>query len=498
MVNAWPAQPVVYEVDTWPWLHDLSTAARSVTLAEVPDEAWDAVVPDGVDAVWLMGVWERSPAGLAVALADDGLLAAFRAALPDLSEDDVVGSPYCVRRYVVDERLGGPEGLARAREQLRRRGARLVLDFVPNHVAPDHPWVHEHPERFVRGTPDDLARDPAGWIEVDGQVLARGRDPYFPPWPDVVQLNAFAAQTRAAMTSTLTGIGDQCDGVRCDMAMLLLNDVFAKTWGAYAGHPAGEELWPEVLGRVRAAHPQLLVMAEAYWDLEWVLQQQGFDACYDKRLYDRLVHEEAGSVRGHLGADVSYQRALVRFTENHDEPRAATALGERERAAAVVVATLPGVTLWHQGQFEGRRVQLPVFLGRRPAEPEDPELRVFHLRLLAAVAGARMREGVWTLLEATGWPDNRSAVNLAAWAWRREDAGHVVVVNLSPAPAQGRVRLPWPDLAGGDHVLEDLLTGTRYERAGDELVGPGLYVDLPPWGFHVLALNPSPARIPAV
>jgi len=199
-VTRWPAQPVIHEVDTWVWLTELGPDR---TLDNVPAHAWDQVALPGVDAVWLMGVWERSPAGLEIALRNEQLLASFRAALPDVAPADVVGSPYCIRRYVVDARLGGPAGLAAARAELARRGVRLLLHYVPNHVAPDHPWVHERPEVFVRRGPDDLAREPDAFVDVDGQVLARGRDPYFPPWPDVVHLDASSARMRDASVETL-------------------------------------------------------------------------------------------------------------------------------------------------------------------------------------------------------------------------------------------------------------------------------------------------------
>jgi hypothetical protein len=108
-----------------------------------------------------MGVWERSPAGVAIANKNKGLLDDFRRALPDFEAEDNVGSPYCIRSYVVDKHLGGPKGLATARRQLAKRGMKLLLDFVPNHVAPDHPWVTEHPECFVGGNADDARNDPA-------------------------------------------------------------------------------------------------------------------------------------------------------------------------------------------------------------------------------------------------------------------------------------------------------------------------------------------------
>jgi hypothetical protein len=479
---------VIHEVDTWVWLAELGPAR---TLGDVPADAWDQLALPGLDAVWLMGVWERSPAGLEIALRNEQLLAGFRAALPDLEPSDVVGSPYCIRRYVVDPRLGGPAGLAAARAELARRGVRLLLDYVPNHVAPDHPWVHERPDIFVRGGPDDLAREPEAFVEVDGEVLARGRDPYFPPWPDVVQLNAFSPGMRDASVETLQAIGEQCDGVRCDMAMLLLTEVFAKTWGDRVGPPQAAECWPEVLGRVRERHPEMLFVAEAYWDLEWTLQQQGFDFCYDKRLYDRLLDGDAASVRAHLQADVAYQRRLVRFLENHDEPRAAATLApvERERAAAVAIATLPGATLWHEGQFDGRRVRLPVFLGRRPAEPPDAGLRRFHVDLVAAVGSSGMRSGEWQALECTGWPDNPSSREVAAWCWRDGDRRHLVVVNLSAGPAQARVRLTWTDLRGRSWRLLPVLAGEWFERDGDEIADAGLFVALEPWSWHVLAFE---------
>ena len=254
----------------------------------------------------------------------------FRRALPDFRPEDNVGSPYCVRRYVVDQHLGGPEGLALARKELAQRGMRLLLDFVPNHVAPDHPWVTEHPEYFIQGNADDAKNDPASYIVAGGKNrLACGRIPYFPAWPDVLQLNAFQPGLRQAVIETLSSIAAQCDGVRCDMAMLLLNAIFERTWGGRAGRRPATEYWGDVIPAIKKAHPDFIFIAEAYWDLEWELQQQGFDFCYDKRLYDRLEHDNAESVRLHLCADLAYQEKLFRFIENHDEPRAAATFSPR-------------------------------------------------------------------------------------------------------------------------------------------------------------------------
>ena len=251
-MKAWVKHPLIYEINTWVWLRELGLKYRkSVDLATVPEQEWDAIAANGLDAVWFMGVWERSPAGIGVSMQNAGLIEDFRRALPDFSAGDNVGSPYCVRRYAVDEHLGGPQGLAAARSMLRERGLRLILDFVPNHVAPDHPWVRDHPEYFVQGNADVARKDPASFIEAYGKVFACGRDPYFPAWPDVLQLNAFQPGLRQAVIETVSNIAAQCDGIRCDMAMLMLNNIFERTWGDCAGVKPVNDYWTTVIPAIK-------------------------------------------------------------------------------------------------------------------------------------------------------------------------------------------------------------------------------------------------------
>jgi hypothetical protein len=482
-MSKWPKYPTIYEINTWVWLSEFSGKYRtSVDLGSVPSAEWDAIAAYGFDAVWLMGVWERSPAGIAIANRNENLLNDFRRALPDFRPQDNVGSPYCVRRYVVDEHLGGRNGLAIARRELAKRGMRLILDFVPNHVAPDHPWIVEHPEYFVRGNADDARRDPASFIDVEGSVCACGRDPYFPAWPDVLQLNAFQPGLRQAVIETISSIASQCDGIRCDMAMLLLNAVFERTWGNRPGQRLATEYWVDVIPAIKKTHPGFLFIAEAYWDLEWELQQKGFDFCYDKRLYDRLKHDNAESIRLHLCADLAYQEKLLRFLENHDEPRAAATFSPaKERAAAVTISSLAGARLFHEGQFEGRKVRLPVFLGRRPAEPVDKALQTFYAKLLGAINAPVFRDGEWRLCALSGWPDNPTFQSLVAWSWVKDDDRRLIVVNLSNNAVQAHVQVPWGEVRGQPWRLADALSDANYDRDGDEMLSPGLYVELVPW-----------------
>jgi hypothetical protein len=490
-MKPWARYPVIYEINTWVWLGELSRKhGRPVNLGTVPPEEWDQIAADGFDAVWFMGVWERSPAGIAISMRNAGLIGDFKRALPDFAPEDNVGSPYCVRRYVVDAHLGGPQGLASARAMLRERGLRLILDFVPNHVAPDHPWVGGHPEYFIHGNADDARNDSASFIESGGKVFACGKDPFFPAWPDVLQINAFQPGLRAAVLETIGQIAAQCDGIRCDMAMLVLNNIFERTWGARAGAKPADDYWRTIIPAIKAKSLEFRFIAEAYWDLEWELQQQGFDFCYDKKLYDRMEHGEAESVRLHLLADLSYQDRMVRFIENHDEPRAASAFPDgKGRAAAVAIFTLPGARLLHEGQFEGRKVRLPVFLGRRPVEPIDPDLTAFYGRLLKETSRDIFRNGDWRLCERSGWPDNQSCRNLLTWCWAKDGERFLVVINFRHEAAQARVHVPWDELRGKQCRLIDVLSGESYDLSGGEMRDAGLYVELAPWQCHLFQVR---------
>jgi hypothetical protein len=275
------------------------------------------------------------------------------------------------------------------------------------------------------------------------------------------------------------------------MAMLVMNDTFGQTWGPRVGDPPAQDYWPTVIPAVRATHPGFRFIAEAYWDLEWALQRQGFDFCYDKRLYDRLVHEGAEQVREHLLADVAYQDGLVRFVENHDEPRVASVFDPaREKGAAVATLAQTGARLVHHGQVEGRKVRLPVFLGRFPPEQVDADMADFHRRLLAALDDPTFRTGTWRLCDRSGWPGDDTFEDLVAWSWEG-DSRWLVVVNLSAETARGHVRAPWADLCGRPCQLTDPTTDVAYDRAGDDLCD-GLYVELGPWRWHLFLVEPQP------
>jgi hypothetical protein len=496
-----PRYPALYQIFTRVWLGELARQlGRPATFDQVPDAFLDQLVARGFDWLYQLGVWQTGPAGRAVSRSQPEWRREFQACLPDLTDADITGSPFAVQDYTVHTDFGGNEALARFRQRLQKRGVRLILDFVPNHTALDHPWVGQHPEYYIGGSDADLAREPQNYCRVEtGQgprILAHGHDPYFPGWPDTLQLNYRCAALRQAMIGELTRIAGQCDGLRCDMAMLVLPDVIRQTWGdrarpADGSAPVDTPFWPEAIPQVRAAYPGFVFMAEVYWDLEWTLQQQGFDYTYDKRLYDRLHARDAEAVRGHLCADPDYQRKSVRFLENHDEPRAASAFPPNvHRAAAVIAFLVRGLRFFHEGQLEGRRQRVSVHLGRRPVEPVDTALQQFYLALLEVLKLPTVRDGQWRLLDCRpAWGGNLTWKRFLAFSWDGPHGERLLVpVNYGPTQGQCYVRLPWNALRGRRFLLRDLLNPARYERDGTELADRGLYLDVPEWHYHVFEL----------
>ena len=486
--------PLLYQINTRVWLTDLARSlGRRATLDDIPDAELDALAQKGFDWIWLLSVWQTGPEAQKVSRRNPEWRREFQETLPDLSDEDIPGSGFAITGYTVHENLGGDAALARLRERLKKRNLKLMLDFVPNHMGLGHPWIETHPEHFVRGSELDLARAPQNYIWVKrkaGDMLfAYGRDPYFSGWPDTLQLNYANPATQEAMIGELVKIAGQCDGLRCDMAMLVLPEVFERTWGQRA-----PLFWPAATKRVREHVPGFTFMAEVYWDLEWTLQQQGFDYAYDKRLYDRLREHHARPVREHFQAGLDYQDKLARFLENHDEPRAAATFAlDVHKAAAVLTFLSPGLRFFHQGEFEGRKKRISPHLSRGPSEPFNQDLHDFYERLLSVLRQPAFRDGQWQLLECSpGWDGNWTHGCFIVFAWQgAKEERFVVAVNYAANQSQCHVRLPFGELAGKKWRFQDQLAAASFDWHGDDLLGRGLFLDLAPWQAAVFSVTPG-------
>ena len=484
--------PSLYQVNTRVWMTELSRKlGHRATLDDIPDSELDKLADWGFDWIWFLSVWHTGNEGQRISRQNPEWRKEFQETLPDLEEEDIAGSGFAITRYTVSEQLGGDAALSRLHKRLRERGIKLMLDFVPNHTGLDHDWVKNHTDFYIRADEPDLAREPANYARISLKsgdiILAHGRDPFFPGWPDTVQLNYGNRVFQDAMIDELIKISGQCDGVRCDMAMLVLPDVFERTWGIKC-----QPFWPEATRRVREVNEEFCFMAEVYWDLEWTLLQQGFNYAYDKRLYDRLKQGLAKPVREHFFAGINYQGKMTRFLENHDEPRVAADFPSgMHEAAAIITFLSPGLRFFHQGQLQGRKKRISPHLVRAPEEPVNEELEKFYNKLIGILHRPVFRYGDWQLLDCTpAWEGNRTNDCYISFAWRGAGEEKILIaVNYSPERNQCYIKLPFLDLGTSSWLLHDLIGGTTYNREGTELQGKGLFLDEPAWKIYVFSLN---------
>jgi len=479
--------PLIFEINTIPWLNTLSEIfGHPIDLHNIPVELIDQELR-AFDAIWCMGVWERSPKGKDIARNDEGLQKEYQKALRYFNTDDVIGSPYSIYYYHINSQIGGSEGLESFRKDLAEREISLILDYVPNHVAIDHLWTLEKSDVFVKGTIEDLMQKPFEYFSVGEDVYANGRDPNFPPWTDTVQINAFSQDAREKARNTLFNIAEQCDGVRCDMAMLMTNKIFKKTWGEKVGNEPETEFWEQVIPPIKEKFPNFKFIAEVYWDMEWELMQQGFDYCYDKKLYERLANENAERVKEHIQADWEYQKKLLRFIENHDEPRAVSVFGEEaSKAAAMIVLTLPGARLIYEGQMRGYEIKVPIQLRRNPTEDDNLDIIEFYEKLLQALPSDELTNANWSLCKALPINgDDRSYKNLVAYQWWKDTKRRMIVVNYSLRPSKAHIQIENIDYGNSKWQFNDLISEQNYSYFGDNLSKNGLYVELAPWKGHI-------------
>jgi len=486
---------LIYEITTRVWLKVLSVKyGKNVELTNIPEEEIKQLKKLGFDALWLMGVWRLSEYGREIALNHEGLRHEFLSVLPDLKDADIVCSSYSIASYEPDHSLGGREGLISFKEQLHKNGMKLILDFVPNHVAIDHPWVNTHPEYFIGGTMQDMMNDSNTFFLTQNKaMLAHGKDPYFSAWTDVAQLNYFNPQTRKAMQDELMEAASLCDGVRCDMAMLILKRIQKQIWGkrVYAGNKFSEpqtEFWQDAITEVKKIYPDFFFIAEVYWGLESEMISLGFDYVYDKTFYDALKETDVEGIRANLADRGQLAKKRLRFIENHDENRAAAVFGvEKSKATALLMLLTPGAYLIHQGQMEGLIKKLPVQLIRMPKEEINRDLALFYEKLLLNLKTISKANSQWVLRETfPAWEGNPTFRNLFVFS---QDSLYLAVINYSQTQSQCYVHLDLAGLKAKNVLFKDLLGSAEYVRSIDEINSRGLYLDMPAYGFHLFKMT---------
>ena len=454
--------PKIYEINFRIWVNNFSDNGK---ISGVAMDDFRSVSEKGINIIWLMGIWDTCDSVIKKCCFESGLIAAYNKALPDWKEEDVIGSPFSINKYEVNPLYGTWDDLKRLKLNLNKLGLKLFLDFIPNHFSSDSELIKSNPEFFLQADEQTFKNDPHTYFKSEyhpDKIFAHGRDPLFPAWTDTIQINLFSEDAREYLTNNLLKMTEVCDGVRCDMAMLQLNNVFKNTWLGVInknGIPKPqEEFWQYSIKKVKNERHDFIFIAEAYWDLEWELQKLGFDFTYDKRLLDRLALNDLIGVKNHLQADMPFQLKSVRFLENHDEKRAITKFGKQaSMAAAILMSTVPGMKLYYDGQFEGKKIKLPVQLGREPIEKESEAIKVFYNKILTITKDQIFIAGEFSQLNALQIsPDNHSYENMLVLFWRLNDDRRIIIINFSENTSQCRIKV---DLhtTFSEVELEDLL-----------------------------------------
>lgn len=487
--------PSIYEFNSRIWLKQFARGNKAVTLSDIPNNYWDDFVKKGFDFVWLMGIWKTCDSVIDKYCFEDGLVKSYDRALKGWKRDDVIGSPFAIDMYDPNPKIATLKTLLELKSHLNKKGIKLILDFVPNHFSADSSLLKSNPDIFLEVDIDTFRKDTYTFYQPQKTInkyFAHGRDPFFPAWQDTVQVNFFSSDARNFLMKTLLDLTKVCDGVRCDMAMLAMNNVFNNTWGGILLSNGYEfpktEFWAEAISAVKKERNDFIFIAEAYWDLEWKLQKLGFDYTYDKTFTDRLRFWKTKDIRDHLTADTEYQKKSLRFIENHDEERAAVSLGkDKSKAAAVIISSVQGMRFYNDGQFEGKKIKLPVQLGREPEDIPIKGMKDFYDKLLTITSQEIFKRGKWMLLEPVSSIDNNiSFENILAWMWSFREEKRVVVVNYSEIISTCRLKL---DVRGysEEFIINDLLNDHKYTRSAEEVYHQGLYIELMPYRSHIFS-----------
>eukprot|EP01086_Lenisia_limosa_P003052 TRINITY_DN17234_c0_g1_i2.p1 TRINITY_DN17234_c0_g1~~TRINITY_DN17234_c0_g1_i2.p1 ORF type:complete len:521 (+),score=120.58 TRINITY_DN17234_c0_g1_i2:25-1563(+) len=480
-VPSLPKNPVLYEISARPYLYELSQRGISVTgLSSIPDSELDNLQNMGVDIVYMMGVWSLGPNGLAFDQMEDKYNN-YKQNLPDFTKEDIIGSPYAVTQYTLNPALGSPKELTELRQRLNKRGMRLMLDFVPNHSATDASTVESDEDFYVKvpyGTQPPY--DSSLYMESG---IAYGRDPYSGGWRDTAQWNIWNNATITHNIDALLQVAAAADGIRCDMSMLLLNDIFESTWGDIVktrGYNRPQtEFWTTALTTVRSQFPDMFFMAECYWNTNAKLHSLGFDYTYDKDIYDKIAAQDIGGISGWTDNwNKGYLGNTAHFVENHDEQRAVVEFGSAEQsfAAAVLVYGLPGIRFINHGQLEGQTSRLDVHL-RRIYKPEtNVGLKMAYESVFTKVfpfGEGVTRNGEWERIDINGdW-------RLMTYNWNLDGKNVLFACNILDEDVGGRAIIK--ECKGdkdGRVMFEDVISGKTYSYTADEISSKGLYVGL--------------------
>jgi glycosidase len=490
------ANPHLLEINARVFLNEMRQkySMPDMSISMIPEEEWLKFKHLGFDIIWLMGVWKTSEISKSISINEEFLRDFINKT--NLDPSAIYASPYSVLRYTLDEFFGFEWELKALKEKLNSFGMQLFLDFVSNHIAIDSDFANDCVECLVCGDEIDYQnnKDLFCTKRIGDKVyyIAHGRDPNFPAWKDTIQLNYFNPLTRQKMIEELKKISEMCDGVRCDMVMLSLNDIFENVWGWLVykkGYRKPDtEFWQQAISEIKSINPQFTFIAEVYWGLEWKIQQLGFDYTYDKAFYDRLKKLSSEEIRGHLRAERLYQKKSVRFIDNHDEEPSITSFGDRRKAlcASVMVSTVRGLRFYHYFQLKGIGIKIPVQIAFFDIEKyKDIEVEKFYEKLLKIVDHPAFHGGEWELCDVYPLsPENKTNRNIIAYKWTQMRTIKLIVVNYSSEISGGFIGISFKSKSDTVTLYEEF--SERFFSYKSEEVSDRFKIEsMQPYSFYI-------------
>jgi glycosidase len=395
----WMPRAVLLAKNVYVWLDQLSRTYRRPIdrLDQIPMEELEKLASWGINALWLIGIWQRSPAS--------------RKIKRMTGNPEAEASAYALYDYRISEELGGDEAYQGLVNRASQAGIRLAADMVPNHVGIDSRWVMEHPDWFI-SLPEppfpgysfngpDLADQPGVQIFLEdhyydqsdaavvfkrvddetGQAryIYHGNDGTSMPWNDTAQLNFLNERTRQAVQETILEVAKKFSIIRFDAAMTLAKKHYQRLWypepGSGGAIPSRaryglskaefnrlfpEEFWRQVVDRVAEEAPDTLLLAEAFWMMEgYFVRTLGMHRVYNSAFMHMLKNEENAKYRNlikdTLAFDPQILKRYVNFLNNPDEETAVAQFGKDGKyfGVCLLMATMPGLPMFGHGQVEG-------------------------------------------------------------------------------------------------------------------------------------------------
>ena len=474
--------PILYEISTRPWLYELSQKyGKKITkIKDIPLQELDYLHDMGIEIIWMMGVWTLGTYGLEFDQKQD-----YSSVLPDWTKDDVIGSPYSIVEYTCNPELGTNDDLTWLKGQINNRNMKLILDFVPNHSAIDAPASITNQKLYIHAP--NGKKDPKKYTESG---IAYGKDPYSDPWMDVIQWNYWETDTRKLMKLNLLTALKYSDGVRCDMAHLVLNDVFGNTWSeelkAWEYKKPNQEFWAYAFEEVKYKYPDAILLAEVYedWQIE-ILKKLGFTYCYDKALLDKL-RGSAKDVKEYI-QNKEWDNT-VHFVENHDENRIIANVEdniEKAKAAGTIASTIGGMVFLNHGQWYGYKNKLDVHLRREASESINKNVFNYYKKLMQIIIDPAFKSSNYYYINnMTGDKPN----NFIAYIRQEGNNHYLIIINYNDE--NGCAEIPIYNIEGTGNIrLYEMINDVEYTGNAETIKTKGLNVCLSGYETHIFKYN---------